>query len=80
MNIDTLEQNLHKLVVNPSPSTFLYDLLLAYEQPKASMTRLQKGDYNLAKRSNAVLWKKKVYFAYETDSDLHTLIDKYQTR
>ncbi|MFI0400102.1 MAG: class I SAM-dependent DNA methyltransferase [Thiolinea sp.] len=75
MNIDTLEQNLHKLVVNPSPSTFLYDLLLAYEQPKASMTRLQKGDYNLAKRSNAVLWKKKVYFAYETDSDLHTLID-----
>lgn len=78
MNIDTLEQNLHKLVVNPSPSTFLYDLLLAYEQPKASMTRLQKGDYNLAKRSNAVLWKKKVYFAYETDSDLHTLIDNTQ--
>jgi len=75
MNIDTLEQNLHKLVVNPSPSTFLYDLLLAYEQPKASMTRLQKGDYNLAKRSNTVLWKKKVYFAYEIDNDLHTLID-----
>lgn len=75
MNINTLEQTLHTLVANPDPACFLYDLLLAYEQPKASITRLQKGDYNLAKRTHTTLWKKKVYFCYEVNSDLHALID-----
>lgn len=75
MNIDTLERNLRNLVENPDPDRFLYDLLLAYEQPRASITRLQKGDYNLAKRGNDVLWKKKVYFSHERHQDLHALID-----
>lgn len=75
MNINTLEQTLHTLVANPEPASFLYDLLLAYDQPKASITRLQKGDYNLAKRTHTTLWKKKVYFCYEVNSDLHALID-----
>lgn len=75
MNINALEQKLLTLVANPDPASFLYDLLLAYEQPRASITRLQKGDYNLAKRNSDVLWKKKVYFSYERDQDLHTLID-----
>ncbi len=75
MNIDTLEQNLRALVVKPNPDSFLYELLLAYEQPRASITRLQKGDYNLAKRGNDVLWKKKVYFSLEHHQDLHVLID-----
>lgn len=78
MNIDTLEQNLRKLVTNPDPDQFLYDLLLAYEQPRASITRLQKGDYNLAKRGTDVLWKKKVYFSHERHLDLHALIDAIQ--
>ena len=78
MNIDTLEQKLRTLVANPEPENFLYDLLLAYEQPRASITRLQKGDYNLAKRGNDVLWKKKVYFSYEKHRDLHALIDAFQ--
>lgn len=47
MNINALEQKLLTLVANPDPAIFLYDLLLAYEQPRASITRLQKGDYNL---------------------------------
>ncbi|UOG90882.1 MAG: N-6 DNA methylase [Candidatus Thiothrix sulfatifontis] len=78
MNIDTLEQNLRKLVTNPDPDQFLYELLLAYEQPRASITRLQKGDYNLAKRGTDVLWKKKVYFSHERHLDLHALIDAIQ--
>ncbi len=78
MNIDTLEQNLRKLVTNLDPDSFLYDLLLAYEQPRASITRLQKGDYNLAKRGTDVLWKKKVYFSHERHLDLHALIDAIQ--
>ncbi|MFZ1342107.1 class I SAM-dependent DNA methyltransferase [Thiothrix eikelboomii] len=75
MNINTLEQKLRTLVANPDPASFLYDLLLAYEQPKASITRLQTGDYNLAKHTHTTLWKKKVYFCYEVNSDLHALID-----
>jgi hypothetical protein len=78
MNIDTLEQKLRTLVANPEAENFLYDVLLAYEQPRASITRLQKGDYNLAKRGNDVLWKKKVYFSYERHRDLHALIDAFQ--
>lgn len=76
MNIDTLEQTLQSLVANPGPESFLYDLLLAYDQPKAAITRLQKGDYNLEKkRPNVVLWKQKLYYRYERHLDLHALID-----
>ncbi len=78
MNIDDLEKKLQRLVDQPDPTIFLYDLLLAYEQPRASITRLQKGDYNLAKRGNDVLWKKKVYFSYERHQDLHALIDAFK--
>ncbi len=76
MNIDRLEQTLQALVANPDPESFLYDLLLAYDQPKSSITRLQKGDYNLEKkRPNVVLWKQKLYFRYERHLDLHALTD-----
>ena len=76
MNIDALEQTLQTLVAKPDPEAFLYDLLLAYDLPKASITRLQKGDYNLEKkRSNVVLWKQKLYYRYERHLDLHALID-----
>ena len=76
MNIDTLEQTLQALVANPDPESFLYDLLRAYDQPKSSITLLQKGSYNLEKkRPNVVLWKQKLYFRYERHLDLHALID-----
>lgn len=75
MNIDTLEQKLNTLVASFDPNTFLFELLLAYEQPRASITRLQKGDYNLAKRGKDILWKQKVYFSYECNLDLHALVD-----
>lgn len=76
MNIDKLERDLQALVANPDPESFLYDLLLAYDQPKSSITRLQKGDYNLEKkRPNVVLWKQKLYFRYERHLDLHALTD-----
>ncbi len=76
MNIDILEQTLQALVATPDPESFLYDLLRAYDQPKSSITLLQKGNYNLEKkRPNVVLWKQKLYFRYERHLDLHALID-----
>ena len=76
MNIDVLENNLKTLVTPLNKETFIYDLLMAYELPKASVTRLQKGDYNLSKAQGEILWKKKLYFKQETMLDLHQSIDQ----
>jgi len=76
MSIEKLEDNIQSLVTNLVEKTFIYDLLLAYGQPKASVTRLKKGDYNLSKIQGEILWKKKLFFKKEIDSDLHGLIDK----
>ncbi len=78
MNIAELEERVLSLVTNLDKQNFLYDLLLAYGQPKASITRLQKGDYNLANQPDAVLWKKKLYFKQVAEGDLHVLIDDVQ--
>jgi len=79
MNIEKLSENIQSLVMNLAEETFIYDLLLAYELPKASITRLKKGDYNLSKIPGEILWKKKLFFKKETESDLHTLIDKLKS-
>jgi len=76
MNTEKLESNLKALVTNLNQETFIYDLLMAYELPKAAVTRLQKGDYNISKVPGELLWKKKLFFKKETDADLHHLIDK----
>ena len=78
MNIENLEKQLNQLVENVDEESFIYDMLLAYEQPKASITRLKKGDYNLSKNDDEILWKKKLFFKADTDSDLHSLIDQLQ--
>ncbi len=79
MNIEKLEEKLHSLVSSLNKESFIYDLLLIYGQPKSSITRLQKGDYNLSKVEGEILWKKKLYFKQEDTSDLHVLIDQLKT-
>jgi hypothetical protein len=54
--------------------TFIYDLLAAYYLPKASLTRLQKGNLNLSKVPGEVSWKKKLFFKEELHKDLHLTI------
>ena len=41
MNITQIEKNLSKLIKDFDKNTFIYDLLLAYNLPKATITRLQ---------------------------------------
>lgn len=79
MNIEKLETNIQTIIANLSEKSFIYDLLLAYDQPKSSITRLQKGDYNLSKNEGEILWKKKLFFKAEKEADLHSLIDKLQS-
>ena len=44
MNFAQMETNLQKLMKSFEKRTFNYELLLAYGVPKASNTRLQKGN------------------------------------
>lgn len=79
MNVSQVENNIENLMGSYTPETFIFDFLLAYGQPKASITRLQKGDYNLAKDGDEILWKKKVCFKKETTKDLHLAIDELKS-
>ncbi len=62
MNFTQIETNVQQLIQNSQPATFIYDLLLAYGQPKASIKRLQIGSLNLAKQPGEIAWKKKLYY------------------
>ncbi|PPT93302.1 hypothetical protein XaraCFBP7407_18675 [Xanthomonas arboricola pv. arracaciae] len=66
MKIAEISESVRQLVLAPDQDRFLFDLLLAYGQPKASITRLEskdKGSYNLSTIDGTVLWKKKVLYA-----------------
>jgi hypothetical protein len=74
MNIAQIEENLQNLILNYTQETFIYELLLAYGLPKASITRLQKGNLNLSKVEGEISWKKKLFFKPVSNEDLHTAI------
>jgi len=67
MLIEKVENNLNKIIANLKKDTFIYDLLIAYQLPKAAISRLKKGDYNLSNISNEIIWKKKLLFHRVTD-------------
>ena len=76
MTITQIEKNLQNLISNFNQETFIYELLLAYGTPKASISRLQNGNLNLFKGPGCVNWKKKVLFKELFEHDLHqALID-----
>jgi len=76
MNIAQIEDKISVLTTSLDKEKFIYDFLLAYGLPKASITRLKKGNLNLSTKPNEISWKKKLYFREETKEDLHlTLSD-----
>jgi len=76
MNIAQIEINLQKLIVTFNRQNFIYELLLAYGLPKASITRLKKGNLNLSKVEGEISWKKKLFFKEEYTQDLHLTISE----
>ncbi|MFP8487650.1 DNA methyltransferase [Gracilimonas sp. Q87] len=76
MNIAQIEENLKDLIADYDKDEFIYDLLLAYGLPKASITRLKKGSYDMSDNEddNTVSWKKRVYYRVEHQKDLHTTL------
>ena len=75
MNIAQIEKNLSKLVKDISKETFIYDLLLAYGTPKATVNLLKKGKRNLSKHDDQIILKKKMFFQKIVAGDLHNTID-----
>lgn len=75
MNIAQIETALQKILKPFKKESFIYDLLLAYGQPKASIKRLQEGGLNLSKTEGEIIWKKKLFFKPVKGEDLHGLID-----
>ena len=76
MNIAQIEINLQKLIATFNKENFIYELLLAYGLPKASITRLKKGNLNLSKVEGEISWKKKLFFREEHKEDLHLTISE----
>lgn len=74
MNASEIEKKLQKLIKNFNQETFIYDLLLVYNLPKATITRLKKGTANLSKKEDEVSLKKKLFFKEEYKEDLHLTI------
>tara|TARA_Y100000385_G_scaffold103126_1_gene106636 strand:- start:104 stop:2779 length:2676 start_codon:yes stop_codon:yes gene_type:complete len=74
MNITQIEKNLSRLIKNFNKETFIYDLLLAYDLPKATISRLQNGTANLSKVEGEVSLKKKLFFKEINNEDLHLSI------
>lgn len=56
------EQHLESLIQNLNPPEFIYDFLLAFGFPKASVSRLKKGDFNRSKVAGEILYKGKIFF------------------
>ena len=74
MKITQIEDSLKTIIKNLNKETFIYEFLLAYGLPKASITRLKKGNLNLSKTESEVSWKKKLFFREEYKEDLHICI------
>lgn len=74
MNLTQIEKSLKDLVEYHNPLEFIYDLLSAYNLPKATVTRLRKGNSNLSKNQSEVILKNKAFFKEELTMDLHVSI------
>ena len=74
MNSAEIEKKLQALIKNFNKDTFIYDLLLVYNLPKATITRLKKGTANLSKKEDEISLKKKLFFKEEYTADLHLTI------
>jgi type I restriction-modification system DNA methylase subunit len=74
IDITQIEKNVSKLIKNFNEETFIYDLLLAYDIPKATVAKLKVGNLNLSKVDGEVSLKKKLFFKEVYNEDLHLSI------
>jgi len=78
MTITQIETNITKLLKNFSQESFVFDLLQAYGEPNATITRLKKGDLNQLEAKGELTHRKKLFFK-EATTGLHGTIDTLRT-
>lgn len=78
MNSEQISKNIQQLLQNFSAKEFIFDLLLAYGTPKATVTLLKKGRHNLSKQEHQIILKKKLFFEEVSQRDLHAVISDLQ--
>ena len=78
INIRQIENNVKAIVANCNEDNFIYDFLLAYGLPKATIKRQQLSAQNQSALffSNAVSFKKKVYFRIDKENELPLVISE----
>lgn len=69
MAITEIEDRITDIINQDNHEQFIYDFLNVYDFPKATITKLRKGTNNLAKESDEVYLKNRLYFK-QTNSDL----------
>lgn len=74
MTITQIEKNITALIKKLAQDTFVFEFLLSYGEPKASISRLQKGDLNQLESKGELLHRKKLFFKVES-KNLHSTID-----
>ncbi len=75
MTITQIENNIKKLLKNFTKESFIFEFLLSYGEPKATITRLKKGELNQFEDKGELLHRKKLLFK-ESKNDLLTTIDR----
>lgn len=68
MNSKEIEENLRQLTTKDFDDNFIFDFLLSYGLPKASITLLRKGARNKSDVDGEILYKGKIFFRV-TSSD-----------
>ena len=78
INIRQIENNIKAIVANCNENNFIYDFLLAYGLPKATIKRQQLSAQNQSALffSNDVSFKKKVYFRIDKENELPLVISE----
>lgn len=78
MNILQLEEKLQNLTDNLSKDDFIFDFLLAYEMPKASVSRLRKNsDINtLTENGSLTVKNKKLFFKSVESENLNAIYEE----
>ncbi len=77
MNQAQVEKKLSELVRNINKEDFIYDFLMCYGIPKATITLMKKGSRDLSKVEHQKILKKKIFFHEELNGgSLYEAIDK----
>lgn len=76
LSIAEIENNLEKVFTDFNKEDFIYEFILSFGIPQATIKRLKSGKLNLADNAGELAWKKKVFFKeLNIDDSLYELID-----